>query len=175
MTAPQHNLVRLPDNVSFEQASRLGYLGTAYAALRKAGAGPGNTVLINGISGTLGLGAALIALGRGAARVFGTGRRRDLLARVKALASGRIEVLALEDQPIAEWARSLTGGLGVDMAIDCLGPGSPAATMIDAIYALRRARQIRQRRRHGRDGAHECALDDGRADRVHRQQLVLAR
>lgn len=73
MTAPQHNLVRLPDNVSFEQASRLGYLGTAYAALRKAGAGPGNTVLINGIIGTLGLGAALIALGRGAARVFGTG------------------------------------------------------------------------------------------------------
>jgi alcohol dehydrogenase len=138
MTAPQHNLVRLPDNVSFEQASRLGYLGTAYAALRKAGAGPGNTVLINGISGTLGLGAALIALGRGAARVFGTGRRRDLLARVKTLAPGRIEVLALEDQPIAEWARSLTGGLGVDMAIDCLGPGSLAGTMIDAIYALRR-------------------------------------
>lgn len=138
VTAPQHNLVRLPDNVSFEQASRLGYLGTAYAALRKAGAGPGNTVLINGISGTLGLGAALIALGRGAARILGTGRRRDLLARVKALAPGRIEVLALEDQAIAEWARSLTGGLGVDMAIDCLGPGSPAATMIDAIYALRR-------------------------------------
>ena len=57
---------------------------------------------------------------------------------MKTLAPGRIEVLALEDQPIAEWARSLTGGLGVDMAIDCLGPGSPAGTMIDAIYALRR-------------------------------------
>ena len=52
-TAPQQNLVRLPDNVTFEQAARFGYLGTAYAALRKANAGPQSTVLINGISGTL--------------------------------------------------------------------------------------------------------------------------
>ena len=35
-------------------------------------------------------------------------------------------------------ARAATGGLGVDIVIDCLGPGAPAATMVDAIYALRR-------------------------------------
>ena len=138
LTAPQHNLVRLPEQVSFEQAARFGYLGTAYAALRKSGAGPGDSVLINGISGTLGLCAALIALARGATRLLGTGRRRDLLERVKALAPGRIEVLALGERPVADWARDLTEGLGADQAIDCLGPGSPAASMVDAIYALRR-------------------------------------
>jgi threonine dehydrogenase-like Zn-dependent dehydrogenase len=138
LTAPQHNLVRLPDSVSFEQAARFGYLGTAYAALRKAGAGPGDSVLINGISGTLGLGAALIALGRGVTRLFGTGRRRDLLERVKALAPDRIEVLALGEEKIADRLRAATGGLGADIAIDCLGPGAPAASMVDAIYALRR-------------------------------------
>src|SRR5262249_56037575 len=58
--------------------------------------------------------------------------------RVKALAPGRIEVLALDDQPIADWARSHTDGLGAHIAVDCLGPGSPAATIVDAIYALRR-------------------------------------
>jgi alcohol dehydrogenase len=137
VTAPQHNLVRLPESVSFEQAARFGYLGTAYAALRKAGAGPGCALLINGISGTLGLGAALLALGRGVTRILGTGRRRDLLERVRLLAPRRIEVLALGERPIADWARALTG-LGVDAAIDCLGPGAPAATMVDAIYALRR-------------------------------------
>ena len=69
ITAPQHNLVPLPDSVSFEEAARFGYIGTAYAALRKADAGPGRTILINGLSGTLGLGATLCALGRGVTRI----------------------------------------------------------------------------------------------------------
>src|SRR3954453_17837429 len=37
VTAPQRNLVRLPDTVSFEHAARFGYLGTGFSALRKAG------------------------------------------------------------------------------------------------------------------------------------------
>jgi NADPH:quinone reductase-like Zn-dependent oxidoreductase len=73
-TAPERNLVVLPDSVTFEQGARFGYLGTAFSALRKAGAGPGRTVLVDGISGTLGLGACLIALGLGATRILGTGR-----------------------------------------------------------------------------------------------------
>ena len=61
--APQHNLVLLPDKVTFEQAARFGYLGTAYAALRKAEVGPGTTILVNGATGVLGPDAVLIALG----------------------------------------------------------------------------------------------------------------
>ncbi len=135
--APQQTLVRIPDNVTFEQAARFGYLGTAYAGLRKAGAGPDTSVLIDGISGTLGLGAALIALARGVPRIYGTGRNRALLERVKALAPSRIEVHALGDRPTAAWAREKNGG-GVDIMISCLGPGAPGAIMVDAIYALRR-------------------------------------
>jgi alcohol dehydrogenase len=129
--------VRLPDSVTFEQAARFGYLGTAYAALRKANAGPDTTVLIDGISGTLGLGAALIALARGVPRIYGTGRNRALLDRVKMLAPSRIEVHALGGRSTAEWVREKNGG-GVDVVISCLGPGSPGATLVDSIYALRR-------------------------------------
>ena len=86
ITAPQHNLVQIPDNLSFEKAARFGYLGTAYAALRKAGAGPGRTILVNGTTGVLGLGAVLIALGLGVTRILGVARDRERLARVKALA-----------------------------------------------------------------------------------------
>ena len=93
LTAPQRNLVKLPDSVTFEQGARFGYLGTAFSALRKAGAGPGRTVLIDGISGTLGLGACLIALGLGVTRILGTGRNADLLNDVKAIAPDRIDVL----------------------------------------------------------------------------------
>jgi threonine dehydrogenase-like Zn-dependent dehydrogenase len=136
-TTPQQNLVRLPDNVTFEQAARFGYLGTAYAGLRKAGAGPDTSVLIDGISGTLGLGAALIALGRGVPRIYGTGRNRKLLEKVRALAPSRIKIHSLDDGATAEWARK-KNGRGLDIMISCLGPGAPGAAMVDAIYALRR-------------------------------------
>jgi alcohol dehydrogenase len=65
MTAPASALVKIPDNVSYDQAARLGYIGTAYSGLRKAKVGPSTTLLINGASGTLGLGAVIstIALG----------------------------------------------------------------------------------------------------------------
>ena len=43
ITAPASALVKLPDTMSFEAAARLGYLGTAYAAMKKIGVGPGQT------------------------------------------------------------------------------------------------------------------------------------
>jgi alcohol dehydrogenase len=138
LTAPQYAIVKLPDNVTFEQAVRFGYLGTAYAALRKARVGPAQSMLVNGISGTLGLGALLLGLAMGATRILGTGRNRTLLDRVKTLAPTRIGVLAIGDCPISEWAKAATEGEGMDVVIDALGPGSPASTMVDALRALRR-------------------------------------
>lgn len=97
MTAPQYALVKLPDSVTFEQAARFGYLGTSYAAMKKANAVAGQAMLVDGISGTLGLGAALLGLAMGMTRILGTGRNRELLERVKALVPDRIEVHALGD------------------------------------------------------------------------------
>jgi threonine dehydrogenase-like Zn-dependent dehydrogenase len=138
LTAPSRNLVVLPDSVSFEQGARFGYLGTAFSALRKAGAGPGRTVLVDGISGTLGLGACLIALGLGVTRVLGTGRNPDLLDDVKAIAPDRIDVLPAGAASLPEWAREHTDGEGVDIVIDALGPGAPAEALLDAIATLGR-------------------------------------
>jgi D-arabinose 1-dehydrogenase-like Zn-dependent alcohol dehydrogenase len=138
ITAPQSALVKLPNNVSFEQAARFGYLGTAYAAIRKAGAGPGRSLLINGIGGALGLCVALVGLATGVTTIFGTGRNPALLDRVKALAPARIEVFAVGKRPVHEWAMEVTDSEGVDAVIDTLPPGSPSSAMQDALNALRR-------------------------------------
>ena len=138
MTAPQYALVKLPDNVGFEAAARFGYLGTSYGAMKKANAMPGQSMLIDGISGTLGLGAALLGLAMGITRILGTGRDRKLLDRVKALAPGRIEVHALGDGSTAQWAKQATAGEGVDFMISALGPGSPSSTMLDSLQSVRR-------------------------------------
>ncbi|MBD2835547.1 alcohol dehydrogenase catalytic domain-containing protein [Pseudomonas sp. JM0905a] len=140
MPAPQYSLVKLPDNLSFETAARLGYLGTAYRALKKANVGPGSTVLINGISGTLGLGAVALALAMGARKILGTARNESLFQRVKDLAApGRIEIHNLGNGSIAEWANQVTRGEGVDAVIDALGPGASYEPLVDALRSLHRS------------------------------------
>jgi alcohol dehydrogenase len=74
----------------------------------------------------------------GMTRILGTGRDRQLLERVKALSPGRIEVHALAEGSTAAWAKSITGGEGVDFMISALGPGSPASTMLDSLKSVRR-------------------------------------
>jgi alcohol dehydrogenase len=139
ITAPQHNLARLGDRTSFEQAARFGYLGTALAALEKAEAGPGKTILIAGITGTLGVGAALLAIGMGVTRILGVARNADLLERVRQLAPGRIRVLRTDDgAAIRDWAIAESDGDGPDAMIDCLGPGSLPQMFLGPLYALRR-------------------------------------
>ena len=91
----------LPDTVSFDAAARFGYLGTSFAALRIGGVGAGSAIAINGITGTLGAGATLLALGMGATRILGIGRNRDMLAQVEGAGTGeRIDTLALGDAPV---------------------------------------------------------------------------
>jgi alcohol dehydrogenase len=149
ITAPATALVKLPDSVSFEAGARLGYLGTAYAAMKKIGVGPGQALLINGISGQLGLNAAQLALAMGATKILGTGRNATLLDRVRRLAPQRIEILAVpnapapaagpaQPDPLVVWAKKLTDGHGVDGMIDCLPPGAPASAMMRALFCLRR-------------------------------------
>jgi D-arabinose 1-dehydrogenase-like Zn-dependent alcohol dehydrogenase len=142
ITAPAMALVKLPDSMSFEAAARLGYLGTAYSAMKKIGVGPGQNLLINGVSGQLGLNAVQLALAMGATKIFGTGRNQALLDRVKALAPRRIDVISVPNaqpgsaDPLVAWARKATDGYGVDGMIDCLPPGAPASAMMRALFCL---------------------------------------
>jgi threonine dehydrogenase-like Zn-dependent dehydrogenase len=142
MTAPAYALVKLPDSVNFDQAARFGYIGTAYSGLRKARVDATTTLLINGASGTLGLGAVISALAMNVRRILATGRDRRLLSLVKSIAPSQIETFSLQDGSVTDWARGSTGGEGVDVAIDCLGPGAPYEPFLQALYALRRGGKI---------------------------------
>ncbi|NRP90692.1 alcohol dehydrogenase [Ensifer adhaerens] len=138
MTAPASSLVKVPNKVSYEVAARMGYLGTAYSALRKAGARSGQTVIISGATGTLGLGAVLLALGMGVTKLFAVARNEALLERVRALAPDRIEVLSVGTESLGDWVRGHTGGLGADIFVDAVGPGAPHSLSLEGINALRR-------------------------------------
>jgi alcohol dehydrogenase len=141
-TAPADGLVKLPPAVSFEQAARFGYLGTAYSGLRKAGIGSGKTLLISGASGTLGLGAVQIARAMGAVKILCVARNPELLERVRQLDPQRIRTFAHGSGDLGEWARKETDGVGVDAVLDAIGPGASHQVTLDCMKALRRGGRL---------------------------------
>ncbi len=142
MAAPQYAVVKIADTMSFNDATRLGYMGTAYSAMKKAGPLPGKSMLINGASGTLGISATLLGLATGVTRIFAVARNRSLLERVRALAPGRIEVFSSEDGSVADWVRSRTEGQGADFMLDTLGAVASLAAFDDAMHGVRRGGRI---------------------------------
>ncbi|MFN3312609.1 MAG: alcohol dehydrogenase catalytic domain-containing protein [Hyphomonas sp.] len=137
LTAPAANLVVLPKSVSYEQGSRFGYIGTAFSALRKADFRAGQTVLIDGGTGTLGLGGVISALAMGASKVFATGRNTQLLDKLGQL-DPRIMPIELGRRPTSEIVMEATDGFGCDAMVQCLGPNAAVETVVDSINALRR-------------------------------------
>lgn len=138
MVAPSYSLVRIPDNLDFNSAARFGYLGTMYSALKKARATAGKSILVNGISGTLGLSAALLAPAMGLTELYGTGRSHASLKATADLLPNQLQVHSLLDGPIDTWIHQETDGRGVDIYIDALGPGAEHETFRESMRALTR-------------------------------------
>ncbi|MBP2472951.1 D-arabinose 1-dehydrogenase-like Zn-dependent alcohol dehydrogenase [Crossiella equi] len=114
------SLVPLPDNVPFEQACIIpDAVSTPYAALLHRGElGVGQAVGLWGIGG-LGVHAVQIARLAGAAPIIAI----DPLphARERALALGADLALDPADPTLAEQVGAITGGRGLDLAVDLIG------------------------------------------------------
>ena len=109
----------LPDRISFAQGAAMGVpYGTAWRALLfRARARPGETVLIHGASGGVGVAATQIARARGL-RVLGTAGTEKGVALVRE--QGAHEVLNHGDADYMSRIMPLTGGRGVDVILEML-------------------------------------------------------
>lgn len=114
-------LVKLPDEVTDEQAILLsdifptGYYGADIAEIR-----PGDTVAVFGC-GSVGQFAILSAKLMGAGRIFAVDCVPDRLEAARAQGA---EVIHFEEEDPVEVILRLTGGIGVDRAIDAVGVDS---------------------------------------------------
>ena len=115
----QSQVHRLPERISFQQGAALGVpYGTAYRALfQRAEAEPGETVLIHGASG--GVGVAAVQLARAAGMVVigtaGTPEGRKLLE-----AQGAHYVVNHHEPEHFQQVMDLTGGQGVNVILEML-------------------------------------------------------
>jgi NADPH:quinone reductase-like Zn-dependent oxidoreductase len=122
VTVPADQVMPLPENVSFEQGAAFPVnYGTAYAGLVIMGSlREGNRVLIHAAAGGVGIAATQIARNVGA-EIFGTASaaKHDAIR-----AQGVAHPIDYRSQDFAEEVMRLTGGEGVDVAFDALGPTS---------------------------------------------------
>jgi len=109
----------LPAQTSFAQGAALGVpYGTAYCALfQRARALPGETVLVHGASGGVGLAAVQMARAAGL-RVMGTAGSEAGLALVRR--EGAQEAFNHKDPDYRGRLLELTGGRGVDVILEML-------------------------------------------------------
>jgi NADPH2:quinone reductase len=116
--APAGAIHPIPGALTFDQACNLlGNYETAYHCLIARGRlAAGETVLIHGASGSVGLAAVHVAKLVGAT-VIATGRNADKLAIVKA--QGADHVLGTAN--LRDDVKALTGGKGVDVVYDGVG------------------------------------------------------
>ena len=122
VSVPERNVIPLPDGLSFEQGAAFPVnYGTAYAALViMGGLKDGERVLIHAAAGGVGISATQIARGIGA-EIFGTASasKHDAIR-----AQGVDHAIDYRSSDFAQEVRRITGGEGVDVIVDALGPAS---------------------------------------------------
>jgi NADPH2:quinone reductase len=110
---------RLPERVSFQQGAALGVpYGTAWRALfMRAAARPGETVLVHGASGGVGLAATQLARARGLT-VIGTAGTVEGVELVRS--QGAHHVLNHREPDYLAQVMALTANRGVDVVLEML-------------------------------------------------------
>jgi NADPH2:quinone reductase len=118
--AQEDQLIAMPPGMSFEVAgSLLLTYGTCLHALRdRAGLQPGQTVLVLGAAGGIGIASIELAKALGA-RVIAAASSAKKLATCRA--KGADDVINYREQNLRDEIKRITGGKGVDVVVDPVG------------------------------------------------------
>ncbi|EON93840.1 oxidoreductase, zinc-binding dehydrogenase family protein [Marinobacter lipolyticus SM19] len=120
IVAPEQNLLPVPDAMPDEKAAAFSMVyGTSYYALKqRANLQPGETLLVLGASG--GVGLATVELGKAmGAHVIAAASSAEKLAVAKA--AGADELINYTEEPLKEAVKKLTKSKGVDVIYDPVG------------------------------------------------------
>jgi threonine dehydrogenase-like Zn-dependent dehydrogenase len=130
MIKADHLLVPIPDAMSYEHAAMACCgLGATFTALETMHTGSTDTLLVTGL-GAVGLGAIINAVMRGT-RVIAAGRSPYRTALARRL--GAHAVVDPRDGGAVGQIRALTGGRGVDCAVECSAAAMYQRLALDAV------------------------------------------
>ena len=130
MIAEEKDLIALPDELSYADGAQVACgFGTVYEAIEKIGVNGNHSVLITGL-GPVGLAAAALCRKMGAPTIIGIDVVPERLRLAESLKLCDFALNAGSNNVVQ--VRDLTGGLGVERAMDCSANASARATAIRA-------------------------------------------
>jgi threonine dehydrogenase-like Zn-dependent dehydrogenase len=130
MIAEEKDLVRLPDQLSFADGAQVACgFGTVYEGLQKIGICGNDAVLITGL-GPVGLAAGALSRKIGAEKIIGIDMLPERLELARTL--GVCDVTLSAGPENVSQVRELTGGHGVERAVECSANAQARATAIRA-------------------------------------------
>jgi threonine dehydrogenase-like Zn-dependent dehydrogenase len=130
LLAEEKDLIFLPDDLTYADGAQVACgFGTAYEGLEKIGVSGNDSVLITGL-GPMGLATAALCRKIGAHRIIGIDVIEERMKLAKELGVCD-EVLASSPDNVSQ-VKKLTGGKGVERAVDCSANDAARATAIRA-------------------------------------------
>lgn len=117
---PAANLIKLPDNVSFEQAAMLEPMAVAVHAMRAIGAGAGDTIAVCGL-GTIGMLLYMFLRDAGHKDVFVIGNKDFQKKQAYMLGADDAHYCDSRKEDALAWIRQRSGGKGADVFFECVG------------------------------------------------------
>ncbi len=130
LLAEEKDLVLLPKELSYSDGAQVACgFGTVYEGLEKIGISGNDAVLVTGL-GPVGLATAMLARAMGAKLIIGTDTVAERLALAKD--KGLCDYVFPSGPDNVEQVRQLTGGMGVEKAIDCSANDKARLTCIQA-------------------------------------------
>ncbi len=128
--AEEKDLVLLPDELSYTDGAQVACgFGTSYEGIEKIGISGNDAVLVTGL-GPVGLATLMLAKALGANMLIGTDVAEDRLQFARDL--GIVDHALMSGPDNVAQIRALTGGHGVERAIDCSGNDKARLTAVQA-------------------------------------------
>lgn len=137
VAVPVGNLIRLPDNVAYEEAAMLEPMAVAVHAMRKTAPSESECIVICGL-GTIGLFLLMFLLESGRKNILAIGNKE--FQRQMAVKMGLQEECYCDSksQDVDKWISERTGGLGADVFFECVGRNETLTWAIRATGAAGR-------------------------------------
>ena len=126
----EKDLIALPDELTFKDGASIACgFGTAYEALEKIGIGGDDAVLVVGL-GPVGLASLMLAKAMGAERLIGVEMNDYRIEMARAM--GLVGYVVKPSDTAVDEILALTGGKGVERAVDCSGSDGGRQTAVRA-------------------------------------------
>lgn len=133
MLAEEKDLVFLPDELTYSDGAQVACgFGTVYEGLEKVGLSGNDAVLITGL-GPVGLATAMLCKAMGATKIIGTEAIDERITIAQDL--GLFDAVLKAGPENVQQVKDLTGGMGVEKAVDC---SAHYAARLTAIQATRK-------------------------------------